>query len=138
MKKTLEEAVNEISGVHPDWDKLECFKMGFKEGAGWQANQSSWISVEERLPNIIDDLGESEYVLVIYKDCIPIVAQYCTDEYHFCPSFKVGGKKFVSHWWTDNHEWIKHEITHWMPIPSFNEILEANKDVLQRMKEKGD
>lgn len=26
----------------------------------------------------------------------------------------------------------------YMPIPSFDEILEANKDVLQRMKEKGD
>ena len=25
-------------------------------------------------------------------------------------------------------------VTHWMPIPSFDEILEANKDVLQRMK----
>lgn len=29
-------------------------------------------------------------------------------------------------------------ITHWMPIPSFDEILEANKDVLERIKEKGD
>ena len=26
----------------------------------------------------------------------------------------------------------------WMPIPSFDEILEANKDVLERIKEKGD
>jgi hypothetical protein len=25
-----------------------------------------------------------------------------------------------------------------MPIPSFDEILEANKDVLERIKEKGD
>lgn len=30
------------------------------------------------------------------------------------------------------------DITHWMSIPSFNEILEANKDVLKRIKEKGD
>lgn len=29
-------------------------------------------------------------------------------------------------------------ITHWMPIPSFDDILEANKDVLERIKEKGD
>lgn len=29
---------------------------------------------------------------------------------------------------------------HWqfLPIPSFDQILEANKDVLQRMKEKGE
>ena len=26
----------------------------------------------------------------------------------------------------------------WMPIPSFDEILEVNKDVLERIKEKGD
>lgn len=25
----------------------------------------------------------------------------------------------------------------WAPIPSFDEILEANKDVLERIKEKG-
>lgn len=29
-------------------------------------------------------------------------------------------------------------VTHWKPIPSFDEILEANKDVLERIKEKGD
>ena len=26
----------------------------------------------------------------------------------------------------------------WMPIPTFDEILENNKDVLERIKEKGD
>ena len=31
MKQTLEEAVNEIGGVHPDWDKITCFRIGFKE-----------------------------------------------------------------------------------------------------------
>lgn len=29
-------------------------------------------------------------------------------------------------------------VTHWMPIPSFDEILEANRDVLEWIKEKGD
>lgn len=39
MKQTLEEAVNSISGVHPDWSRLECFRIGFKEGAeGTQSN----------------------------------------------------------------------------------------------------
>ncbi len=31
-----------------------------------------------------------------------------------------------------------YRITHYMPIPSFDEILEANRDVLERIKEKGD
>lgn len=29
-------------------------------------------------------------------------------------------------------------ITHWINIPSFDEILETNRDVLERIKEKGD
>lgn len=40
MKQTLEEAVNEIGGVHPDWDKITCFRIGFKEGARWQSKQA--------------------------------------------------------------------------------------------------
>lgn len=40
MKQTLEEAVNEIGGVHPDWKPLECFRRGFKEGAKWQREEA--------------------------------------------------------------------------------------------------
>ena len=46
MKQTLEEAVNEIGGVHPDWDKITCFRIGFKEGARWQTKQPPWVSVK--------------------------------------------------------------------------------------------
>ena len=51
MKQTLEEAVNEIGGVHPDWDKITCFRIGFKEGARWQTKQLPWVSVKERMPD---------------------------------------------------------------------------------------
>ena len=51
MKQTLEEAVNEIGGVHPDWDKITCFRIGFKEGVRWQTKQLPWVSVKERLPD---------------------------------------------------------------------------------------
>lgn len=30
------------------------------------------------------------------------------------------------------------DVICWQPIPSFDEILEANRDVLERIKEKGD
>ena len=30
------------------------------------------------------------------------------------------------------------EVTHWMKVPSFEDILEANRDVLERIKNKGD
>ena len=47
MKQTLEEAVNEIGGVHPDWDKITCFRIGFKEGARWQTKTTS-VGISER------------------------------------------------------------------------------------------
>lgn len=56
MKQTLEEAVNEIGGVHPDWDKITCFRIGFKEGARWQTKQLPWVSVKERLPDENGDI----------------------------------------------------------------------------------
>lgn len=56
MKQTLEEAVNEIGGVHPDWDKITCFRIGFKEGARWQTKQLPWVSVKERLPDENEDI----------------------------------------------------------------------------------
>ena len=41
--------------------------------------------------------------------------------------------------WASINGWVEDkDITHWMSIPSFDEILEANKDVLKRIKEKGD
>lgn len=33
---------------------------------------------------------------------------------------------------------LKEKVLAWMPIPSFDEILEANRDVLERIQEKGD
>jgi hypothetical protein len=61
MKQTLEEAVNEIGGVHPDWDKITCFRIGFKEGARWQTKQLPWVSVKERLPD------ENEDIIILCK-----------------------------------------------------------------------
>lgn len=116
MKQTLEEAVNSISGVHPDWSRLECFRKGFKEGAKWQAKQSPWISVKERLPeNNTVVLTRGAYGFLI------------------CQLSSLG------EWETGaNVNKERLGITHWMPIPSFDEILEANRDVLERIKEKGD
>ena len=30
-----ERAAMQVGGVHPDWDALECFRVGYKEGAKW-------------------------------------------------------------------------------------------------------
>lgn len=40
----------------------------------------------------------------------------------------------------DEKDWKfgSNKILAWLPIPSFDEILKANRDVLERIKEKGD
>lgn len=120
MKQKLEEAVNSISGVHPDWSRLECFRIGFKEGAEWRAKQSPWISVKERLPE------EDGYYFVTDGDVVEKV-------YFFKKWNKFAEIKEYPHLFYDEGV-----IKAYMPIPSFDEILEANRDVLERIKEKGD
>lgn len=34
-REEIEQAAMQIGGVHPDWSALECFQMGYKEGAKW-------------------------------------------------------------------------------------------------------
>lgn len=43
--------------------------------------------------------------------------------------------------WNDNYAYETFnpwDVTHWKEIPSFDEILEANRDVLERIREEGD
>lgn len=91
----------------------------FKTGADWQAKQSPWISVEERLPEkdgyyLVTD-GENVGTVYFFKEW----NKFAVYEKYPHPFYKDGVIKL------------------YMPIPSFDQILEANKDVLQRIKEKG-
>ena len=99
----------------------ESFADAFKAGADWQAKQSPWISVKERPPK-----HNIEVIICHEREF------YIGKMYH----------SMQSNWWRVNEDertdMIVSEDDFWMPIPSFDEILEANKDVLQRMKEKGD
>lgn len=107
MKQTVEEASQRGA---EGYNIETIYKLGFRDGAEWQAKQSPWISVKEKEP-------------IINK---PMLAM-------------LGGKVVIitlSGW--DSNEGCHPFITHWMPIPSFDEILEANRDVLERIKEKGD
>lgn len=94
--------------------------LGFENGAGWQAKQSPWISVEERLP-------EEDGYYVVTDGNFPTVAYFFKEWNRFSPC------KSYPHLFFEEGV-----IKAYMPIPSFDQILEANKDVLQRMKEKGD
>lgn len=125
MKQTLEEAAREnILFNHRTVDKTLSGKylaqfgeMNFIQGAEWHAKQSLWISIEEQPVNIYDDF-------------------LVTD-----------GKKVYKAYTNGNNKWYIADrldkyrlegIIAYMPIPSFDEILEANRDVLERIKEKGD
>ena len=136
MKQRVEEAARECRrttaqsmGVYAQYHSIdECPNHGitydeiaesaFIKGADWQAKQSPWINVNERLPE------KFEYVLVLFEYEGVLMVQ--TDVY-------FGGINGDWEW-----KFGECKVLAWMPIPSFDEILEANKDVLKRIKEKGD
>ena len=110
MVQAVEEAAKEYLSQFPWEGGYELashicefdFKAGFKAGAEWQAKQSPWVSVEERLPENQDivlvrgEYGGKATAYLHGKDSGFIV--YGEDAY------KVFG-----------------EVTHWMPIPDLEE-----------------
>lgn len=122
MKQKLEEAAEEYYERHKIHLAKDIFRPRvvdiFKSGAEWQSNQSPWISVKERLPE------NEDRVLVLCKmkrfnSYFTLVNNYIDGEWE---------TKILAHY----------DTVAWMPIPSFDEILESNRDVLERIKQKGD
>lgn len=124
MKQTVEEAAREhqthfeicdaegtISGFINGMYKQSY--ESFISGSEWQSKQSPWISVNERLPEELESV---------------LVGTNYEGRYYYEVAFVMNGK------------WVCHNSKpiYWMPIPSFDDILEANRDVLERIKEKGD
>lgn len=50
MDNLVEEYINRIGGVHPEWGPVECFKRGFKKGAEFQAKQNQWHNFKDERP----------------------------------------------------------------------------------------
>jgi hypothetical protein len=136
-KQTVEEAAIEARmasaetlttyGTHTSLDDFEYLshdeiaEAAFVKGAEWQSKQPPWISVKERLPE------EGKPVLIRLKDSVIRLACYDIEE------------DSNIYFWNDNYAYETFrpwDVTHWREIPSFDEILETNKDVLQRLKEK--
>lgn len=129
MKQTVEEAAKEARmasaetlttyGTHTSLDDFtylshdEIAEAAFIKGAEWQSKQSPWISVKERLPEELESV---------------LVGTNYEGRYYYEVAFVMNGK------------WVCHNSKpiYWMPIPSFDDILEENRDVLKRIKEKGD
>lgn len=122
MKQTLEEAARKYADeIYDPADRGILYREtqdDFIAGAKWHARQPLWISVEERLP-------EYNTEVIIYH------------EYRFYVGFMYYSMK--SNWWRvsedERTDMIVNEDDFWTPIPSFDEILEANRDVLERIKE---
>ena len=148
MKQTVEEAAREAAEdcyeCHYD-DSLEMrlVKEAFRQGAEWQSKQSPWISVKERLP----EKPKYDWVLVTIRDKrdgfigLPQIGELRSDGFwHTRGSDDFNTEQFRREYGTTDALgiFLHQEVLAWMPIPSFDDILEANKDVLERIKEKGD
>ena len=110
MKQTAEEAARGYSNDCRNRQR-HCEPyciVDFISGAEWQSKQSPWISVEDKLPSL-----NQKVIVRTEKD-------YAKD----ANSFLYGLQTY--------------NVVAWMPIPSFDEILYANRDMLERIKEKGD
>ena len=120
LKDIINQLANRINQPHVIEVYLrQVYAKGFVDGT----KKSPWISVKERLPE------EGDPVLIRLKDGVVRLACYDIEE------------DSNIYFWNDNYsyETIRAwDVTHWCYIPSFDEILEANKDVLKRIKEKGD
>lgn len=115
MKQTLEEVAKEnILFNHRTVDRtlsgsnLAQFGItNFIQGAEWQAKQSPWVSVKDKLP----ELGDP--VLIRLKDGTVRLAVLDTDD------------NSDAYFWSDNYSYETisgWDTTHWMPIP----LLESN------------
>lgn len=104
----------------------------FKAGAEWQSKQSPWISVKERLPE------ENENIIIMCEHGAIFNGTYCNGVW-FCMDGYIHdiykSNPIYSSMSSIPSLW---EPVAWMPIPSFDDILEANKDILERIKQKGD
>ena len=126
LKDIVSQLANRIN--QPDVIEVylrQVYAKGFVNGT----KKSPWISVNEKLPE--ESLINPSAWSVTYKVFV------LTSN----GNASISQRRWNSN--TNRWEWngsgsFKDSITHWMPIPSFDEILEANKDVLKRIKEKGD
>lgn len=133
MKQTVEEAAKEnilfnhrtVDRTLSGKDLAKFGEINFVQGAEWHAKQSPWISVEERLPKgnelVLCRMVSNGAIVSGFINTIP----GCQPQVSTSPDFEF-------------EDYSDYVCDMWMPIPTFDEILEANRDVLERIKEKGD
>ena len=134
MKHTVEEAAKKYSNDCRNRQRHcepYCI-VDFISGAEWQSKQSPWISVNERLPE------ENENIIIMCEHGAIFNGTYCNGVW-FCMDGYIHdiykSNPIYSSMSSIPSLW---EPVAWMPIPSFDDILEAKRDVLERIKDKGD
>lgn len=117
IKKAAAEYANEA--CRPRWRTgyEQACMVDFIEGAKWYKKQSSWISVDERLPEL------NVRVLVAQRGIKRI--SICIMKRIPHDSSNPENKKW--HWSLTNN---KDEVIAWKPLPHFDETLLKRKETL--------
>ena len=109
MSKKEEKAKKYAENCYPHNEEMR-FQCEYHFESGWdEALKNQWVKVEDAMPE------KCKIVIVLHSDMTVGVSEYHCD---------------------NNWSNFEDDIIAWMPIPSFDEILEANKDVLKRLKYK--
>lgn len=103
FRKDVLKEVDADTYVSRHADSMEDFQCG----AEWQSKQSPWISVEDKLPSL------NQKVIVYNGKQVYISHRTEKDYAKDANSFLYGLQTY--------------NVVAWMPIPSFDEILEVNK-----------
>ncbi len=102
MRLTVEEAAHLFAESRSSGSVFPAYYQGFIAGAEWQAKQSPWISVKDRLP------PPGEEVLLFDKNSIR----------HLVLGWLRENKGYNKSMWALSNGHVDDEdITHWMRIP---------------------
>lgn len=115
IRKAAERYANDVCRCsHHRWGMEQVCMADFMEGAEWYKKQSSWISVDERLPEL------NVRVLVAQRGIKRI--SICIMKRIPHDSSNPENKKW--HWSLTNN---KDEVIAWKPLPHFDEALLKRK-----------
>lgn len=108
MGQTVEEAAHFFAESRSSGSAFPAYYHGFIAGAEWQAKQSPWRSVKERLPK------ENEMVLCRMVSNGAIVSGYIVVESGKPPRVATSGN-------FEFEDYGDYECDMWMPIPDLGE-----------------
>lgn len=108
MRQTVEEAAHFFAESRSSGSAFPAYYHGFIAGAEWQAKQSPWVSVKERLPK------ENEMVLCRMVSNGAIVSGYIVVEAGKPPRVATSGN-------FEFEDYGDYECDMWMPIPDLEE-----------------